>query len=94
MKEAYSRLAQSIHETLRYYVAQQAVHSLDTIWISGGFALTPGFVGCLGGELREYRLRLWNPMELLKCRQQHKRQSMLDQGPAYAVAVGLAMRVL
>jgi len=88
------KLAASVTETLRYYTAQEKAAAVHEIFVCGGFSLATGFIEALGGQLSAKAV-LWNPFEKMHCQAGEQcRQNLEKNGPAMAVAAGLAMRSL
>ena len=90
LKEACRRLIIDVTDTLRYYTAEEK--SVEKLFVCGGFALVKGFVELLDSQLPTTAV-LWNPFEKMACEAGRECEDMLCQnGPAMAVAAGLAMR--
>jgi type IV pilus assembly protein PilM len=91
-KKACKRLTVDVSETLRYYEAQQKSSIVEKIFVCGGFALVKGFVELLDNHLPA-AVVLWNPFEKIRCEADRSCEEILRKnGPAMAVAAGLAMR--
>jgi type IV pilus assembly protein PilM len=91
-KKACKRLTVDVSETLRYYEAQQKSSIVEKIFVCGGFALVKGFVELLDNHLPA-AVVLWNPFEKIRCKADRSCEEILRKnGPAMAVAAGLAMR--
>lgn len=89
---ACEKLITNVTETLRYYTAQEKLSVVEKIFVCGGFALVEGFVELLDGQLTASAV-LWNPFDKIPCHaEQHCRDMLQKNGPAMAVATGLAMR--
>jgi Tfp pilus assembly PilM family ATPase len=79
-------------ETLRYYAAQPESNFVEKIFVCGGFAAVKGFVELLDKRLPA-KVVLWNPFEKISCVGGRSCEKTLkEDGPAMAVAAGLAMR--
>jgi len=92
LERACGRLIADVTETLRYYSAQEKSAIVEKIFVCGGFALVRGFVELLDRELDATTL-LWNPFDKMRCDAGRFCEEMLaNNGPAMAVAAGLAMR--
>ncbi len=94
LAKACQKLAASVTETLRYYTAQEKAAAVHEIFVCGGFSLAAGFIEALGGQLAAKTV-LWNPFEKMHCQANEQcRRNLEKNGPAMAVAAGLAMRSL
>ncbi len=92
LKRACQNLLSDISETIRYYKAHIGFAQTETVLVSGGFALVPGFLEYLDSELPEAVVR-WNPFDQISCGKNVTGADFIQQsGPAFAVAAGLAMR--
>lgn len=88
---ACQRLILNINETLRYYATQKKA-AVGNISVCGGFASSKGFIGLLNSQLPATAV-LWNPFDKISNKAGEKNQQFLQtNGPAMAVAAGLAMR--
>jgi Tfp pilus assembly PilM family ATPase len=90
LHQACQEMAEHVRETLRYHAAQQAGPGPASVWLSGGFASVPGFAEQLDRALNRVTIRVWDPLKQLG----GPIEGQTAPGPAFAVAVGLAMRVL
>jgi type IV pilus assembly protein PilM len=90
LQQVCRAMADQVNETLRYYAAQQSGPTPRALWISGGFATVPGFAEELNRVLARATVRPWNPLEQLD----YADEELPAPGSAFAVAIGLAMRVL
>ncbi|MHC4212211.1 MAG: type IV pilus assembly protein PilM [Planctomycetota bacterium] len=89
---ACGKLITDVGETLRYYTAQEKNVLVDEIFVCGGFALTKGFVELLDSKL-SVKVSLWNPFDNIRYGASSGSEEFLaNNGPALAVAAGLAMR--
>ena len=92
LQRASGKLIADVAETLRYYAAQAKSGRVDKMFVCGGFALAGGFVELLNSRLGVEAV-LWNPFEKMRCDAGPQCEDTLaKQGPAMAVAAGLAMR--
>ncbi|MDD5328027.1 MAG: type IV pilus assembly protein PilM [Phycisphaerae bacterium] len=91
LAKACRRLVIDITETLRYYTAQEKSAVVEKIFVCG-FASAKGFVELLDSRLPVQTV-LWNPFDKIPCDgDQNCRDILAKNGPAMAVAAGLAMR--
>lgn len=94
LKHASQNLITDIVETLRYYTTQEKSIFIEKIFVCGGYALNKGFVKLLDNQL-DTKVSLWNPFEKVRCDAgQPCRDILKKNGPALAVAAGLAMRTM
>jgi type IV pilus assembly protein PilM len=92
LEKACHKLIVDVTETLRYYTAQQQSSFVERVLVCGGFAMVEGLVELLDKELPA-KVVLWNPFEKIGCAAGHTCERMLHtEGPAMAIAAGLAMR--
>jgi len=93
LKEACSALADRVVETVRYHGTRQSGPTLDRIFLCGGLARTAvvaeALTTLLGGKVEA-----WNPLATLSCARAVQKGGLVEQGAAFAVALGLAMRSL
>ena len=80
-----------ISDTLRYYTAQSQSGAVKKIFVCGGFAMFNGLVELLDNEL-SVEVMLWNPFDKIHCEPGRCEDVLRENGPAMAVAAGLAMR--
>lgn len=98
-KRACDRLITDIVKTVRYYGAQERSSDIRKILVCGGFALFGELVKILEGSL-PMDVKLWNPFEKMRCHVGRNHRGILvksilrKNGPAMAVAAGLAMRAI
>jgi type IV pilus assembly protein PilM len=98
-KRACDRLINEINKTVRYYAAQERSSDIRKIMVCGGFALFGELVKTLDGSL-PMDVKLWNPFEKMRCHVGRNHRGVLvksivrKNGPAMAVAAGLAMRAI
>lgn len=96
---ACNRLINEIIKTVRYYGAQGKSSEIQKILICGGFALFGELVKILDSNL-PMDVKLWNPFEKMRCHVGRNHHGVLvksmirKNGPAMAVAAGLAMRAI
>jgi type IV pilus assembly protein PilM len=92
LARACQKLVTDVTETLRYYATQEKSTFVEKIFICGGFSLAKGFVELFNSSFPA-SVVLWNPFEKMKCEADQKCMDFLrTEGPAMAVAAGLAMR--
>jgi type IV pilus assembly protein PilM len=92
LARACRKLIVGVTETLRYYSAQEKSGIVEKIFVCGGFALVKGFVELLDSQLPASAVLL-NPFDTMSCDSEQDCQDILQKnGPALAVAAGLAMR--
>lgn len=97
LQKACDRLIVDIAKTLRYYQTLERSYDVRKIFVCGGFALVDGFVELLNRQLHVEAV-LWNPFEIMGCDVERGHRGVLQRnileknGPAMAVAAGLAMR--
>jgi len=92
LNNAVVPLANAINETLRFYSFQEKKSGVDRIFLCGGFALVGAFVEFLTDALSA-PVEMLNPFSVIK--DSTGRNEVIKQnGPAFAVAAGLAMRAL
>lgn len=92
-KKACAKLANDVMDTIRYYTTQQQNNPIEEIYLCGGFAQTAGLIDVLT-SLLPGSIRLWDPLAALPCSRAVRKSSHAKSGPAFAVALGLAMRYL
>jgi type IV pilus assembly protein PilM len=86
------KLISNITETLYYDAVHRKAEIVDKIYLCGGFSLVNGFAGLLKNKLPSETV-LWNPFDTIQCDQSLACYDLLRKnGPAFAVAAGLAMR--
>jgi type IV pilus assembly protein PilM len=91
-EKACDKLIVDLTESLRYYTAQDKSSFVEKIFVCGGFAMIEGLVDLLDRHLPS-KVVLWNPLEKLLCvADKSCKQILHEDGPAMAVAAGLAMR--
>jgi type IV pilus assembly protein PilM len=92
LEKACQKLIVDVTETLRYYTAQEKSAIVEKIFVCDSFAQVKGFVKLLDSRLPA-RVVLWNPFDKIRCDTgQECRDILQKNGPAMAVAAGLAMR--
>ncbi|MHC4324731.1 MAG: type IV pilus assembly protein PilM [Planctomycetota bacterium] len=98
-ERACNRLINDINKTVRYYGAQGRSSDIRKILVSGGFALFGKLVKIIDSSL-PMDVELWNPFEKMRCQVARNHRGVLvksilrKNGPALAVAAGLAMRAI
>jgi len=94
LEKACQKLILDVTETLRYHTAQEQSKFVERIFVCGGFAMVQGLVELLDKELPA-KVVLWNPFEKIGCTAGQSCEAMLHtDGPAMAIAAGLAMRLI
>lgn len=92
LARACKKLIADVTDTLRYYAAQEKSTLVEKIFICGGFSLVKGFVELFNSNFPA-PVVLWNPFEKMRCEADRTCMDVLQKnGPAMAVAAGLAMR--
>ena len=92
LENACQRLVVDIKESMRYYKTQEKAAPAEKIFVCGSFAMASGLIEILNCHLAE-EIVLWNPFEKIDCQPDSNCQDILQKnGPALAVAAGLAMR--
>jgi type IV pilus assembly protein PilM len=97
LEKACERLIIDVNETLRFYAAQEKLSIAKKIFVCGGFALVREFIEVLNRRLA-VKAVLWDPFDKMSCGKGGNRRDALQKdiltknGPAMAVAAGLAMR--
>lgn len=98
-ERACNRLINDITKTVRYYGAQGQSSDIQKILVCGGFAMFGQLVKILDSSL-PMDVELWNPFEKMRCHVGRNHRGVLvksiirKNGPALAVAAGLAMRAI
>lgn len=91
-EKACDKLIIDVTETLRYYTAQDKSSFVEKVFVCGSFAVIEGLVDLLDRHLPS-KIVLWNPLEKLVCvAGKSCEKNLHEDGPAMAVAAGLAMR--
>ena len=94
LEKACRKLVNDVAETLRYHSAQAKSSVIERILVCGGFGMVKGFVEILNKQL-PIKAILWNPFDTMRCSVGRKCLSLIQEdGPAMAVAAGLAMRTV
>lgn len=92
LEKACQKLIADVTETLRYYTAQEKSAIVERIFVCGDFARVEGFVELLDRRLPA-KATVWNPFDKIRCDAGKRCKDVLEtNGPAMAVAAGLAMR--
>jgi type IV pilus assembly protein PilM len=92
LEKACQKLVSDVAETLRYHSAQAKSSTVEQILVCGGFGMVRGFVDILNKQL-PIKAILWNPFDTMRCSVGRQCLSTIQtNGPAMAVAAGLAMR--
>ena len=92
LEKACQKLIADVTETLRYYTAQEKSAIVERIFVCSDFARVKGFVELLDSRLPA-KASVWNPFDKIRCDAGRPCEALLQKnGPALAVAAGLAMR--
>jgi len=92
LASALHELSNQIQETFAYYRTHQQQCRISKVYICGGFALGAGVKEILDTQLLEH-VQVWNPLENIPFDQNGQQTCQcIENGPAMAVALGLAMR--
>lgn len=92
LEKACQKAIADVAETLRYYTAQEKSAIVEKIFVCGDFAPVEGFVELLDSRLPA-KASVWNPFDKIRCDAGRLCENTLQKnGPAMAVAAGLAMR--
>lgn len=92
-EKACNKLIIDVNETLRYYTTQEKSSVVEKILVCG-FAQVKGFIEMLNSRIPPETV-LWNPFEKIPSdANQSCRETLQKNGPAMAVAAGLAMRLI
>lgn len=96
-EEVCGRLVTDITKTFRYYGALDRSVDIQKIQVCGGFAMFANLAEFLNSKL-PMEVTLWNPFDKIQCHAGRNHRGVLlknvlhKNGPAMAVAAGLAMR--
>ena len=94
LEKACQKLVSDVAETLRYHSTQEKTSPVEQILVCGGFGMVRGFVDILNRQL-PIRAILWNPFDTMRCSVGRQCLDVIQtNGPAMAVAAGLAMRTV
>ncbi len=92
LEKACQKPIDDVTETLRFYTAQEKSAIVEKIFVCGDFARVEGFVELLDSRLPA-KASVWNPFDKIRCDAGRLCEDVLQKnGPAMAVAAGLAMR--
>jgi type IV pilus assembly protein PilM len=92
LASALLELADQVQETFAYYRTHQQQCLISKVYICGGFALGAKVEEILNSQLLE-TVQVWNPLEKIPFNQDGSETCpCIENGPAMAVALGLAMR--
>ena len=92
--EAMRPILDDVSKTIRFYLAQNPSLTIETVQVCGDLTASKGFVDLVKAGLH-VPAAVWNPMEHVDCTlAQSGRDLAGKQGPAMALAVGLAMRTV
>jgi type IV pilus assembly protein PilM len=93
-ESACGQLIDEIIGTITHYRTHTEAKAIETIKVCGGFANTNGFIKILNDKLPVEAV-IWNPFEKINCDLDQAGKDMLkENGPAMALAAGLAMRAI
>lgn len=94
LERACDKLIVDVTDTLRFYTAQEKSSPVERIFVCGGYAIVKGLVGFLDKHIPA-RVVLWNPFEKIgRAGNQGCEEILQKEGPAMAIAAGLAMRII
>jgi len=93
VRQACTGLADRVAETLRYHGTRKSGPPVDRVYLCGGFTQS-GAVAKALISLLPAKTELWDPLAVLPCTRAVRKSPAVEFGPAFAVAVGLAMRTL
>jgi Tfp pilus assembly PilM family ATPase len=92
LEQASQELIHDINGTLRYYTTRENSSAVEKVYVCGGFGLAKEFVDILDQHLYSEAV-LWNPFDRIPYNVNPDCEQFLKKnGPAMAVATGLAMR--
>ena len=92
LNNAIGPLVNAVNETLRFYSFQEKTSGVDRIFLCGGFALIGAFVEFLTDAVST-PIALLNPFSTIQYDPNAAtNKTLVKDGPAFAVAAGLAMR--
>jgi Tfp pilus assembly PilM family ATPase len=95
LESACDKLIIDIAETLCYDAVRRKSDIVKKIFLCGGFALVDGFADLLNSQLPAATTALWNPFDKISYDVSGPCADILrKEGPALAVAAGLAMRTI
>jgi type IV pilus assembly protein PilM len=94
MEKACRKLIIDVDETLRYHRTHIKSDDVEKIFVCGGFAMVKGFIEILN-DWFPAEVVLWNPFDKIRRGESLSQEKVLQEnGPALAVATGLAMRTI
>ncbi len=93
VRQACTGLADRVSETLRYYGTRKSSPAVDRVYLCGGSTLS-GAVAKALISLLPAKTELWDPLAILPCTRAVRKNPAAEHGPAFAVAIGLALRTL
>jgi type IV pilus assembly protein PilM len=91
--QACAALAERVNETLRYYGTRQTGPAVERVYLCGGLCLS-GWIAKGLMSLLPARTQLWDPLAILSATRRVRKNLIAEYGPAFAVAIGLALRTL
>ncbi len=93
VRQACAGLADRVNETLRYYGTRKSGPAVDRVYLCGGFTQSGAVAKSLISQLPA-KTELWDPLAILPCTRAVRKSPAAEHGPAFAVAIGLALRTL
>jgi type IV pilus assembly protein PilM len=93
IRQTCADLADRVTETLRYYETRQSRPAVDRVFLCGGFVEIDLVAKALK-SLLPGKVQLWDPLSILPCIRSVRKNPVATHGPALAVALGLALRML
>jgi Tfp pilus assembly PilM family ATPase len=94
LEAACGQLITDIIGTIRHHRTHTNTEAVEKLHVCGGFATAKGFIDILNDKLPVETV-LWNPFDKMTCDLDEAVKEMLKKnGPAMAVAAGLAMRAI
>lgn len=92
LRQLCQTLIDDIKKTLHYYKSQSSSVSIEKLLVCGGFAQISGFVDMLNSSLAA-TVTSWSPFDKIPSDVKNSCKDIIEKnGPAMAVATGLAMR--
>jgi len=91
--QACASLMDRVTDTLRYYGTHRSGPAVDRVFLCGGFSQFGPAVEAMI-SLLPAEAQLWDAPAVLPCTRSVRRDLAAEHGPAFAVALGLALRTL